>query len=290
MTLSRGLAFLALIFAADDALAAPPSSCANKFIGKWQHGTSNVADLTPDGRAICSGNPFCSQGTWTCSGDSLTYTTSAGTYVYTLQPSGVMTYGSVVVTRIRGSAATSQSSKNSSPSRCKLDEAKANFNWVFSDAGAKNSFAAARNRGLSPLDSVIQAQAHNPRAQQTLRDCAGWVEAQLAGKGVKSSKDDLPNRRLGQADCKCLSVLPTQTSAKGYNVSMDTRCDTMDIGVKLVGDQGVPSGALPLSSDASVGILRAGQTQFFKSPDYWSITSIKAVTLRNASSTFVCNF
>jgi hypothetical protein len=37
MTLSRGLAFLALIFVADDALAAPPSSCANKFIGKWQH-------------------------------------------------------------------------------------------------------------------------------------------------------------------------------------------------------------------------------------------------------------
>jgi len=46
---------------------------------QWQHGTSNVADLTPDGRAICRGNPFCNQGTWTCSGDSLTYTTSAGT-------------------------------------------------------------------------------------------------------------------------------------------------------------------------------------------------------------------
>ena len=286
MTLFRGLAFLALMFAGDNALAAPPSSCANKFIGKWQHGTSNIADLTPDGRAICSGNPFCSQGTWTCSGDSLAYTTSAGTYVYTLQPSGVMTYGSVVVTRIGGSVATSQSGKK----QCKLDEAKANFNWVFSDDGAKNSFAAARNRGLSPLNSVIQAQAHNPRAQQTLRDCAGWVEAELAGKGVKKSKDDLPNRRLGQADCKCLSVLPSQTSTKGYNVSMDTRCDTMDIGVKLTGDQGVPSGNLPLSSDARIGILRAGQTQFFKSPDYWSITSIKAVTLRNASSTFVCNF
>lgn len=293
MPWSRVLVFIALVFFQTNALAAPPASCAHKFIGKWQHGTSNQADLTPDGRAICSGNPFCTQGTWTCSGDSLTYTTSAGTYVYTLQPSGVMTYGSITVTRIGPAPATaaSQAGKTGKPSRCKQDEAKANLDWVFADAGARNSFTAARARGLSPLDAVLQAQGHNARAQQSLRDCAGWVEAQLAAKGAKRSKDDLPNRRLSQADCKCLSVLPAQTNVRGYNVSMDTRCDSMDVGVKLAGDTAVVGsmGALPLTTVAGVGVLRAGGTHFIKSPD-WAIVSIKAVTLRNASSSFVCSF
>ena len=293
MLWSRVLILFALVFLQSNAFAAPPASCAHKFIGKWQHGTSNQAELTPDGQAICSGNPFCTQGTWTCNGDNLIYTTSAGTYVYTLQPSGVMTYGSITVTRIgpAPAAAASQAGKNAKPSQCKQDEAKANLDWVFSDAGAKNSFAAARAQGLSPLDAVLQAQRHNARAQQSLRDCAGWVEAQLAAKGAKRSKDDLPNRRLGQADCKCLSVLPAQTNVRGYNVSMDTRCDSMDVGVKLAGDTGAVGriGDFPLTSLASVGVLRAGGTHFIKSPD-WAIVSIKAVTLRNASSSFVCNF
>jgi hypothetical protein len=278
------------LFSSNEASATPPATCAHKFIGKWQHDTSNIADLTADGRAICSGNPFCTQGTWTCSGDSLTYTTSAGTYVYTLQPSGVMTYGSIVVTRIGPPPASgaSQSGKTGSPSRCKQDEAKANLDWVFADAGAKNSYAAARKRGLSPLDAAIQAQAHNARAQQTLRDCASWVEAQLSGRGEQRSNEDLPNRRLSQADCKCLSVLPAEKNGKGYNVVMDQRCDSMDVKVKLEGDQGPSIGAFPRSTLASVGILRAGATQFIRSPDWW-IVSIKAVALRNASSSFVCN-
>jgi hypothetical protein len=291
MVWTRALVFIACIFTVGNALAAPPASCANKFIGKWQHGTSNIADLTPDGQAICSGNPFCTQGTWTCNGDSLTYTTSAGTYVYTLQPSGVMTYNSIVVTRIGpapSSTAASQSGK--SAGRCKLEEAKANFNWVFSDAGAQKTFAAARSQGLSPMDAVLRAQGHNAHAQQTLRDCASWVEAELAAKGAKRSKSDLPNRRLSQADCKCLSVLPTDTSPKGYNVKMDERCDSMQVAVKLVGDLSAVArvGDFPLSSVAGVGILRAGDSHFIRSPD-WAIVSIKGVTLKNASSSFVCN-
>lgn len=48
-----------------------------------------------------------------------TYTNSAGTYVYTLQPSGVMTYGSIVVTRIGGGAGggTPVASQPSKPAR-----------------------------------------------------------------------------------------------------------------------------------------------------------------------------
>jgi len=107
----RALGSLVLLLLAGSAWAAPPSSCASKFVGTWQHGSSNIGTLTPDGRAMCTGNAFCVQGTWTCNGNSLTYTNSAGTYVYTLQSSGVMTYGSIVVTRIGGGQAAPQQAK-----------------------------------------------------------------------------------------------------------------------------------------------------------------------------------
>ena len=117
MILSRVLVGMVFALIVGPVLAAPPSSCAGKFIGSWQHGTSNMGTLTPDGQALCSGNPFCTQGTWTCEGNSLTYKNSAGTYVYTLQSPGVMTYGSIVVTRIGGggAAAAAKPSKPSAP-------------------------------------------------------------------------------------------------------------------------------------------------------------------------------
>lgn len=102
MTLPRVAGVVAFALIAGPALAAPPSSCASKFVGTWQHGTSNIGTLKPDGQALCTSNPFCVQGAWTCSGNSLTYTNSAGTYVYTLQSDAVMTYGSIEVTRIGG--------------------------------------------------------------------------------------------------------------------------------------------------------------------------------------------
>lgn len=286
----RVLSFLVLVCAAGNAAATPPASCAAKFIGKWQHGTSNQADLTADGRAICSGNAFCTHGTWTCDGNSLTYTTSAGTYVYTLQPNGTMTYNSIVVTRIGPApAAATAASQSGKPGRCNQNEAKTNLEWIFSNDGAKRTFAAARSQGKAPLDAALQAQGHNAHAQQTLRDCAGWVEAQLAGRGEKRSDKDLPNRPLSQADCKCLTVQGATGGSRGYNVNMSPTCDTMDIVLKLTGDNGgMPGGSLPLSSNARVGILRAGATKVVGAPN-WSIVSLRAVTLRNASSSFVCN-
>jgi hypothetical protein len=113
MTLPLVGVVVAFALVVSPALAAPPSSCASKFVGTWQHGTSNIGTLKPDGQALCTGNPFCVQGTWTCSGNSLTYTNSAGTYIYTLRSDGVMTYGSIVVTRIggKGGAAVAAPSK-----------------------------------------------------------------------------------------------------------------------------------------------------------------------------------
>jgi len=54
-----------------------------------------------DGRALCSEHPACVQGTWTCSGNVLTYTNSLGCWNYTLAPDGrTMSTGSAVSTRI----------------------------------------------------------------------------------------------------------------------------------------------------------------------------------------------
>lgn len=78
-----------LLAGAAVAEAAPPSSCAAKFIGDWRHsGSGNRGTLLPDGRALCSEHWACVQGTWTCSGNVLTYTNSGGTWNYTLEPDG----------------------------------------------------------------------------------------------------------------------------------------------------------------------------------------------------------
>lgn len=84
------------------ALAAPPSSCAGKFVGEWRHsGSGNRGSVKADGRALCSEHPACVQGTWTCSGDVLIYTNSLGTWNYTLAPDGrSMSTGTAVATRI----------------------------------------------------------------------------------------------------------------------------------------------------------------------------------------------
>lgn len=87
----RTLPILCTMALATAAHAAPPSECASRFVGTWNHQggfSSNMATLTRDGQALCSGNMFCAQGTWTCSGMTVTYTNSAGTFTYTLQPDG----------------------------------------------------------------------------------------------------------------------------------------------------------------------------------------------------------
>jgi hypothetical protein len=96
-----GAAFLWAI----SANAAPPASCAKKFIGVWIHhgigGITNKATLTADGTAASSDDAACLQGTWTCNGNVLTYNNGMYLTDYTLQPDGTMTaHGGIVVTRV----------------------------------------------------------------------------------------------------------------------------------------------------------------------------------------------
>lgn len=94
------------------AAAAPPSSCAGKFIGEWRHsGSGNRGSIKADGRALCSEHPSCVQGTWTCSGNVLTYTNSLGSWDYTLAPDGKSMStngGAAVATRIGATPASAR--------------------------------------------------------------------------------------------------------------------------------------------------------------------------------------
>ncbi len=151
MILSRVLVGMVFALIAGPVLARlPPSSCAGKFIGGWQRGTSNMGTLTPDGQALCSGNPFCTQGTWTCQGNSLTYKNSAGTYVYTLQSPGVMTYGSIVVTRIGGGDAAAAAAAKAEQAQCTGSASQGDQQGIgshsnrISAARSCNRFARAR--------------------------------------------------------------------------------------------------------------------------------------------------
>ena len=76
MKFLRSLLLFGFRVASANASAAPPASCAGKFVGVWRHngiGQTNKATLTADGTAACSENAACMQGTWTCNGNVLTY-------------------------------------------------------------------------------------------------------------------------------------------------------------------------------------------------------------------------
>src|SRR6266849_83709 len=114
MKILRLVLLCGFLITSANASAAPPSSCAGKFVGVWRHngiGQTNKTTLTADGTAACSENPACMQGTWTCNGNVLTYYNGIYPTEYTLHPSGIMTArGGITVTRLgRAPASVSQS-------------------------------------------------------------------------------------------------------------------------------------------------------------------------------------
>jgi hypothetical protein len=58
-------------------------------------------------------------------------------------------------------------------------DAKEAVDWVFRDAGARQTYLTNRQNGRSPFDAVFNAQAHNPRAQADLNNCRNWVTGYL---------------------------------------------------------------------------------------------------------------
>ena len=165
-------------------------------------------------------------------------------------------------------------------------EAEINIAWVFRNAGARVTYLRNRKAGLAPLDAVIAAQAHNPNAQRSIKECgaSARIVARFAHGAGPSNAAVLSKRRLGPGDCKCISVVPT---GKRYNVS--NSCDPMRVSVQFGGDiLRLSPSAKAFSSWGAAGIVAAGKDFKIGAPDGWTIISINAVKISNAGGSFIC--
>jgi hypothetical protein len=91
-------------FTAGLAFAAPPASCASKFVGTWAY-QGGVTEVRADGTAYpkC---PMCvPMQTWTCSGNTYFFQ-GPGSHTATLSPDGQQLIGAVVATRVGGRVVT----------------------------------------------------------------------------------------------------------------------------------------------------------------------------------------
>ena len=99
--------------------AAPSPQCASKYIGTWEHkggGTSNIAIIKADGGLACDGNVFCSQGTWDCSGNTMSYRNSLVSADYKMiNPNLMNGPNGTVMARVGAAPRTVNATSQSSP-------------------------------------------------------------------------------------------------------------------------------------------------------------------------------
>jgi hypothetical protein len=65
---------------------------------------------------------------------------------------------------------------------CEWAIAKQNIDWVFADAGARNTYLSARRLNQSRLEAVLTAQAHDVPAQESVTRCEAEAVAYLEMK------------------------------------------------------------------------------------------------------------
>lgn len=174
-------------------------------------------------------------------------------------------------------------------------EAKINIDWVLQkDAGAQARYRKFRGDGQAPIDAVISAQAHNPHAQQTIRQCRDWAVKYIAGLPQAAPPAPPPGpmsrRQLTPNDCGCISILPTgNPDAAGrpyYRVT--NRCDLMQVAVLFKGTIGATAGDLGFSYTADAGAVGNDGGRVVQAPA-WSLISIGGYTLRNSGSSLFCS-
>lgn len=184
------IALLLLLTSTISASAAPPSSCASKFVGEWRHsGSGNKGTVLPDGRALCSEHFACVQGTWTCDGNVLTYTNSLGSWNYTLAPDGrTMSTGSAVSTRI-GPVPPSARSRD-------LGSAAANVTadvlGVDRTPGAASQAAPVTPSKPARIAAAPTGRAADPEAEANAKEARKFFQAGLAAakRGDWSAAED----------------------------------------------------------------------------------------------------
>ncbi|MGC5781216.1 hypothetical protein [Methylobacterium sp. NFXW15] len=158
--------------------AAPDSNCVKRFVGVWRHsggGTSNIATLTADGAATCSGNIGCQQGTWSCQGNVMNYVNSSGSWNYTLISSNKMVLPGVGATmdRVGETSAEAQSSVVD-----RILSGRTRTNAGREDAVAPPIPAQSNRRAHT------ETNANSPSLDQSIKD--GDVYMRLGRKAAKS--------------------------------------------------------------------------------------------------------
>lgn len=179
----------------------------------------------------------------------------------------------------------SGASKASTDPSCAA-EAKINTDWVLSgDKGAQGRYARSKGNGNLPFEALIEAQAHNPNAQASLRRCQAWVENYLASSG-ETAGGGPQQGAPSSPDCPCISVVPTGESdfegRRGYRVT-NSRCGPLNV-IVLFTD----ATATSLSSRADAGRLVGGQSSLVRAPATYRIPSLSSYGLRNDAGGYTC--
>jgi len=169
-------------------------------------------------------------------------------------------------------------------------EGRQNTDWVLNDSGARANYRNRLSTGSTAFEALVGAQAHNPKAQAILLGCEQSVRMYLLQIGQPYPNVALSNRSLTQADCQCISVLPTGDfdwqQRQAYRVI--NSCDALAVAVRFTGDIATyspnPTG---FASVAQVGRLATNQERRVRAPD-WSVVSINSYTLRSTAGSFTC--
>lgn len=169
-------------------------------------------------------------------------------------------------------------------------EGRQNTDWVLNDSGARATYRNRLSTGNTAFEALVGAQGHNPKAQAILLGCQDWVEKHLRRVGQPDRDVALSDRSLTQADCQCISVLPTGDfdwqQRQAYRVI--NSCDALAVAVRFTGDIATyspnPTG---FSSVAQVGRLGTNQERRVRAPD-WTIVSINSYTLRSTAGSLTC--
>jgi hypothetical protein len=175
---------------------------------------------------------------------------------------------------------------------CNWSEAKINLDWVLQDAGAKATYFMWRGYRMDPVRALIQAQAHNRHAQQTLMNCFSMLADALADIDPTSRNpvpEPLSNRRLSLEDCHCVTILPTgendPSGRPGYTVK-NTCIDAFMMTLTMLGSIGSSKPSLVSNSEHEF-LMRSQQQINYSGPDS-AIVSISGWMLRDATSKLQC--
>ena len=154
---------------------------------------------------------------------------------------------------------------------CDTSEMRANIDWVFRDAGARQTYARGLRKGLEPEEAVIEAQQHNPRAMNQLQGCRDFISAYL---------NRPPTLPPSAADCSCVSIIP---GGAGYIVS--NSCPTSFRFLVEI----VDAANAARKTRIDVGRIEGGQSKSVNAPAF-TVPSISSTTLSRGGKLQFCPY